>query len=541
MSEDSPIVDVIQALKHHGFEYQRKTKNGWFELEGLLCTHSIPQGCLVKLSIDPSFVDIPKINIINPKQHFPKVVAHIDPNGALCYVSHGTTVFDTFDPVRQTLAYINRGTEVLERIATNGMVEDLEDEFHAYWYELFCLTDIEGSKQGKKELFVASKHGHRDLWIVTDNRDRTDKKLTSLGYKQTDLTVLTFTINTNAFPKPTLDNWPPKTVAEVLKWQGLLDQNTRKAIIRRVKEGFRQKRNGLLLIFNSPRLQYGLVVKYEYVKTNRQFDKDPIYNLPVKPVGIYKIDDRYISERNTPSMQTLSGKKILIVGCGTIGGFLADFLVRSGAGLLGGNISLIDNDDLLPQNLGRHRLGFPDLNTNKATGMANELKRIFPSVQVNEHPFDVRSANLGGQDLIIDATGEEALGYWLAQECKKIKTALLSIWIEGAGVAVRGLLKENYQQGACYRCLCQETKKGNLKSVKEELPQIMAGQGCEGLYVPFPATVSVHAATLAAEMTLDFFNNKNAPTLRTRILNPEYHLDTKDHQPSSVADCPICA
>jgi molybdopterin/thiamine biosynthesis adenylyltransferase len=541
MSEDGPIVDVIHALKHRGFEYQKKTPSGWFVLEGLLFTPSIPQGCLAKLSIDPTFVDIPRIDLLNPKQHFEKVVAHIDPNGALCYVSHGTSVFDSFDPVGQTLAYLNRACEVLEKIALNGMVEDLEDEFYAYWHEHFCFTDVENPVAGQTDLFIASRDGYKDgLWVITDSRDRTNKKLKTFGFSETDYTVLTYTINTDVAPRPMLDKWPPKTVADLLSWQGLIDRKNRKKIIAKIKIGYSMKRKGLLLIFNSPKLKYGIAIKYKDVHVRKSFSVDPIYALPVIPVSVRQIDDNYISTRNIPNMEPLTGKKILIVGCGTIGSFLAVLLARSGAGLVGGTLSIVDNDKLLPQNLGRHYLGFPDLEQNKAQAMANELQRLFPSIRVNMSPLDVRSVNLKGQDLIIDTTGEESLGYWLAQQCKNNNTPMLSTWIEGAGVAVRGLLKRNYQEGACYRCLCQETKKGNLKSVKEELLQVMAGQGCEGLYVPFPATVSVHAATLAAEMTLDFFNSKDTPTLRTRVLNPDYHLDTDDHQPSSVADCPIC-
>lgn len=83
------------------------------------------------------------------------------------------------------------------------------------------------------------------------------------------------------------------------------------------------------------------------------------------------------------------------MGCGTIGGYLSDMLVKAGAGSCGGKLTLVDFDGLLPQNIGRHRLGFPDLLSNKAEAMAKELKRLSPGVEVHALPVDVRQAQLG--------------------------------------------------------------------------------------------------------------------------------------------------
>jgi tRNA A37 threonylcarbamoyladenosine dehydratase len=128
------------------------------------------------------------------------------------------------------------------------------------------------------------------------------------------------------------------------------------------------------------------------------------------PVSVIRIDDRYLAQRNIPKSKTLAGKRIALVGCGTIGGYLSDMLVKAGAGSCGGKLTLVDFDGLLPQNIGRHRLGFPDLLSNKAEAMAKELKRLSPGVEVHALPVDVRQAQLGKLDLLIDATGEESSG-----------------------------------------------------------------------------------------------------------------------------------
>jgi molybdopterin/thiamine biosynthesis adenylyltransferase len=249
-----------------------------------------------------------------------------------------------------------------------------------------------------------------------------------------------------------------------------------------------------------------------------------------------RLDDAYLSQRNIPGRTTFSGKRIGMIGCGTIGGFLAEMLVKAGAGTGGGELLLIDNDTLMPQNLGRHRLGFNHLFQGKATAVAEELGSAMPTAKVTHFSSDAKDVNLAGLDLIIDATGEEAFGHWLA---KAASCPTLHVWIEGAGVAVRTLLKQRPEQG-CYRCLTQANSRGGLLPVVGGVPPIFAGQGCEGLYVPFPASVSIQAAALALDTALAWVAGKPWPALSTRLTDYSYELATPDCSPLPFAECPAC-
>jgi len=82
------------------------------------------------------------------------------------------------------------------------------------------------------------------------------------------------------------------------------------------------------------------------------------------------------------------------------------------------------------------------------------------------------------------------------------------------------------------------TGRGELRSTIDPLPAILAGHGCEGLYVPFPASVSVHAASLGAEMTLDWVNGVYSPALRTRLIDSAQQLATPDCDPLRDRECP---
>lgn len=543
MDSVSKIESAINALKQVGFTFVSKTDMGWFKLRGHLL-QSTTDACACEIELDPNFIELPKIRILEIPAYLSSVVPHLGNDGHLCYIAKGSVVLDIFDPVGQSLACIKRAEEVLGQILKGGMIQDLEEEFYAYWgSDEFCLVDMQKQNLGKQKTLVI-KIGNSLVSVVTDDEVRTTKKLKALGYNLADYTILIYRVRTSSKPRPHTTSWPPKTVRDILAWQRLLDFRCRKKIEQRIKEGAATQANGALILIESPLLTYGFTVyynraKYQDDKSKLSRRRDIVYNLMVLPVSVIRIDDRYIAERNIPGSKTLAGNKIAIVGCGTIGGYLAEMLVKSGAGTSGGQLILIDSENLLPQNLGRHRLGFPNLFANKATGLSDELSRLAPGADIRALPVDVMQAQLGKLDLLIDATGEESLGHWLCERYLK-STSMLSVWIEGPGVAVRALLHTT-SEGACFRCLYEANKKGSFQTVIGNMPKLMAGHGCEGLYVPFPATVSVQAASLGAEIVMNWANNLHSPSLQTRLIDNSFQLATENCDPPKQKNCPACS
>ena len=540
MSSVAVVSDVVEAFRLQGFEFVGKTDDGWFKLRGPLIPCGADDGIPCEVQLDPTFFDLPRIRLLEIPPELPNAVPHLGADGGLCYLAKGTVVLDIYDPVGQSLACLQRAAAVLGQILKGEMIEDLAEEFFAYWNGWLCFVDMQGEDLGRQNCIVAQANGN-PLWFITDNEDRTTRKLHSLGYQVTDKTVLTYRVKTTAQPRPLTSHWPPETVGDVLAWQSTLDPRCRRKIHERIKEGQSKKANGVLIIIESPLMTYGFAVLFDHQvsqKTKLADRRDSSFGLKVMPVSVIRIDDRYLAQRNIPKSKTLAGKRIALVGCGTIGGYLSDMLVKAGAGSCGGKLTLVDFDGLLPQNIGRHRLGFPDLLSNKAEAMAKELKRLSPGVEVHALPVDVRQAQLGKLDLLIDATGEESLGHWLCGRYRA-PTPMLSVWIEGPGTAVRALLRTN-ASGACYRCLWQSHRRGELRSTIDALPNILAGHGCEGLYVPFPASVSVQAASLGAEMALDWVKGVHSPALRTRLIDQTHHLATPDCDPLRDHDCPLC-
>lgn len=489
--------------------------------------------------LDRTFETPLRVKVTQIPAHLPRVIPHLGPDGSVCYAAPGTEVIDIFDPVGQTRTSLLQAAQVLEQILAGKMVEDLQEEFFAYWNGFACYHDIEKRSSGPLGLLRLSDD-HR--YVLTDDPERSRRKFLRVGREIESFNAPVALVTSTAAPRPLQTEWPPQTVGQILDWLSVLDDACRRKVHARILSAYRNGNPAVVIVIESRKTGYSYGFLVHDLQWHRQpllrslDQRQPIFDRPIIPLEMVRLDDRYLCERNIPGQTTFIGKRIGLIGCGTIGGFVADMLVKAGAGIGGGSLVLVDNDLLAPQNLGRHRLGFHHLFSPKSLALAQELKAVMPLANVIAYNHIAQEVNLGGLDLIIDATGEEAFGHWLA---KNAGCALLHVWIEGAGAAVRALL-HNHVDAGCYRCLSEHNREGNLECIVGGVEAIFAGQGCEGLYVPFPASVSIQAAALALDCALAWVGGKPWPALSTRLTDSSQELATPDCSILKHPECPAC-
>ena len=286
MKDLTTITEVIEAFKHRGFKFIGKTDEGKFRLQGQLIPPQSEKGYLSEIELDPQFLNLPRIRLLEIPPQLPKVIPHMDENRNLCYIAQGRLVLDIFDPIGQSIACLERASNVLGQIIKGEMVEDLVEEFFAYWKGWSCWIDLQSKNLGEQHCIVAENFDERSRWFITDDTERTNKKLKSFGYQTTDRTVLTYRIKTSAQPRPLTNNWPPKTVADILTWQGALDPKCRRKIHQRILDGKRKKVcGGVLILIESPLITYGFNVNYNLQnlipETKPAYLNDPIYGLKI--------------------------------------------------------------------------------------------------------------------------------------------------------------------------------------------------------------------------------------------------------------------
>lgn len=530
----SVIPELLASLKRLGFERcVEQQVASTLMVEGGLTTRFGDVPCLAW--IDRSFQRFPLVQLCPIPECLRPIAPHVGVDGFLCYIAEATAVVDIFDPIGQTLAAFEQAARVLDQIMAGERVDDLAEEFFAFWPGEPLYVDVNSRQTGEGILLSIGRAS-----AVSDDPERTLAKLKHRPGVHREQDVVVDWVTTKAVPRPTPDAWPPNTVRQLLDWQGQLDNACRRKIEARIVKAYRKGADLAIVVIDSPSMPYGFAV-FDLQKNRRGSSCDqrlPIYDLNINRLCMVRIDDAYVIQRNIPGQATLAGKRIAMVGCGTIGGYLAEMLAKAGAGSLGGELMLVDNQRLEPGNLGRHRLGIDKSFLPKSTSMADEIKRAMPASNVRALTHDVREVNLEGFDLLIDATGEQSLGQWLAARHSQT-SPLLHVWIEGAGVAVRSYIGNHDSEG-CFRCLCDYENRGVFQAVEGGVEPLFAGQGCEGPYVPFSASVSMQAAALGFDAAMAWVGGNSWPGLTTRVLSKVHEPVTADCTVLKRPGCPAC-
>jgi hypothetical protein len=135
------------------------------------------------------------------------------------------------------------------------------------------------------------------------------------------------------------------------------------------------------------------------------------------------------------------GKRVAIVGAGSIGSKIAESLARSGIE----RFTLVDGDVMLPGNLERHALDWRDVGFRKAHGVKRRLLAIAPGADVivvdqnlnwqrsaRTHAWQVES--IAGCDLIVDATGDPATALFLGSVAASNGRPFVSVEVFEGGI-----------------------------------------------------------------------------------------------------------
>ena len=142
-------------------------------------------------------------------------------------------------------------------------------------------------------------------------------------------------------------------------------------------------------------------------------------------------------ERKIPSLteaesELLRTKKVAVIGCGGLGGFLAEYLGRLGVG----HITAVDGDRFEPTNLNRQLLSEEgNIGLSKAAQAKVRLERVNPAVEVTAVEQFLTAENaaqiLAGHHLVLDALDSIPHRLMLQRICKELEIPLVHGAVEG--------------------------------------------------------------------------------------------------------------
>ena len=173
------------------------------------------------------------------------------------------------------------------------------------------------------------------------------------------------------------------------------------------------------------------------------------------------MEPRY--ERNLPALTEaecllLKNKRILVVGCGGLGGHIIDMLARIGIG----SLRVVDGDVFEATNLNRQLLSqVPLLGVSKAKAAADHVARVNPQVQVDAvcDFLDEENADalVESCDIVLDALDNIASRKILAAACERAGIpyvyGAIQGWVAQTAVSMPGdgLIDKLFPQGVAIR------------------------------------------------------------------------------------------
>ncbi|MHA7630201.1 ThiF family adenylyltransferase [Corallococcus sp. M7] len=293
-------------------------------------------------------------------------------------------------------------------------------------------------------------------------------------------------------------------------------------------------------------------------------------NAKVKPIHLVRWDRSYLLPRGgaEPDLQKC---KVLIAGCGSVGGHLAMALARAGVG----HLSLVDPDVLAPENTYRHVCGMPRSRQPKVLALSAEILSHMPYIEVEpvfesvEGCLKEYSERLRSYDLVIAAMGipvlDLHLNEWTWMDAGN--PPVLFAWLEPYGLGGHTLLThvagQPGRKRGCLECLYERPVEGGPLENRAAFaaPGVSYGRdvlGCGTSYLPFANLDAQRTAELAArlalrslrketdEATLFSWKGDSAPfqkagyTVTPRFLTGQDTWESH-HSDFRRLDCPICA
>lgn len=558
--------EALEALAARGFRLVL-CKPKLLRFEGELHCRELAISASLEMT-DWNFLTYPVIRLRDRLEQFPDILPHVGAAGGVCYFGEGRVVLDRYNPAGSLLCCLEQAEAVLTRMIFDpaGRQRDIQDEFSAYWASgqsaslgLVLIGEMD-SATSTADYYTLSTEKGAFLSIASQKAAEVRAIFMVLGYQQQPVVTGRCSLwETDKYPAAPATL--PKTVREVLAWIKQWDPRLYKGIL-----GFLEKdvayldQNYVSISIRAPVGWVGFVFpmnayrqaccrkatdRRRGAKAYKQYLLGSGGDTAIERPAFSEIGQKFIHGRNLRH-QDLRDKKIVLIGCGAVGGYVAHALVKLGAGSgPKGQLTLVDNGLLMPENIGRHLLGTESLLTAKSEGVKRLLETQFPLAKIVSCTGDV-SGNMSlltSCDLVIDATGEEAINEFLNSHHMRNRDGFaphLYVWVRGNGECVQSLWVDDPQYG-CYRCLRHPPGPNYMQERFElGLPAPVGGfVGCRA-FTPYAVSAPLSAASLATDAIIAWLQGDPGPRFRTRYIEDTPARRLKNQNIPPITGCPAC-
>ncbi|KCZ90215.1 HesA/MoeB/ThiF family protein [Hyphomonas jannaschiana] len=537
MSAETARQDLVNCLRRAGF-VARPTPSH-IDFTGTLKVRGQILDAVLRFD-NADFTEAPQLLLPNPSLLGRFVVPHLDEKGELCVFDRRRYLFDPYRAAACCLGILQKAATDLEKNCGEAAEAEIARELPQHFGGKTVSTSF-GTHEGP-------------LSVITD-RTRVDTRLEPLSGKPARAGA--FAMSSSSELSFTSDQDRPSTLGEFLDWVDYWDPGLAARILTQLSKSVTGKLDliGMVCAANG---QVGFQIQpealppaqkqvYAQMSWGKLAALQQIRGWPIKRLQGRRSDLAYILSRNGGDMGPLSGRNVLLVGCGAIGGYVALSLSQLGAGAGIGSLTLVDPDILRATNTSRHILGANEVGRWKADSIKKHIDEHLPGLNTVavSRAVETLEDHILSYDLIVDATGEHHVGEWLNRHALKqgdgSQPKLFHAWIEGQGAAVRSFLNAAPGLG-CFRCLQTDLESGKSRYwVLKPEAVVETVQPCgDDAFIPYGPSAPMAAAALLSAHVTDWASGKPVKHLLTQQLDFEVTRQVKPATPTRLETCPAC-
>ena len=395
-------------------------------------------------------------------------IPHIDNKGKLCLYDLEGSIIE-----KDLLGILNqcilRAKLIIEEGISKENWNDFLEEFDSY---ILCLPGWKIAKVIIPNLESSKKISYCSIKEIKKQRRKNESY--SQYLKRTEVNDYFASIDTNDFKEWGYNNsiknglylyseakdiiYPPEIDKPIsVEYLNVIFESVK--ITSDIRKVIRKSKEELFTIFevkqpNGISNTFGVVIKTPCF--NMDSTLELIEKTEIIPLYVERLDERSLLNRTSFDENILSNKEYLLIGCGSIGGYVFNNLIKSGCK----NITLIDHDKLGSENIYRHLLGRDYIGVYKVEALRKFGEKSLPGLEIKTVAEKIQDAiddcgiDFNDYDYVIAATGNAIVNMWINDyiNTNKINTPVFYIWNEtldiGSHVAVI-----QFDKAGCYECI----------------------------------------------------------------------------------------
>jgi molybdopterin/thiamine biosynthesis adenylyltransferase len=494
------------------------------------------------------------------------ILPHVETDGYVCYAQEEGSVLNSEDIAGLTHESLSMAVQVVMDGLSGKNHRDFIDEFGAYWDRLNKVKDITsivspGDQVKKVHLYKAlykAKSGTR--YLADDNGSF--RKFLRLPdhdiWKHYPAIYIPLKPGTIITPPHPTKFWDVSEIRKIIFDN--LGPDQRFQLLSFIVKPHPEE----VVLLGLPKTADGVTlfgINFKGVNHEHPL-KDGGRAGEIIPLTVTRRDREYLLPRGGSNL-ALREKRVLLLGCGSVGGFIANELTR--AGIL--RLTVLDKEVLAYENLFRHVLGRKCVGKNKVDGIKEDIEGRLKFVEVTPIPLSLEDAvesgkiKVGDFDLIISALGNVTVELAFNKHVHGIDSPpVIFTWLEPYGIGGHAVLTRlNGAKKGCLKCL-YESEDGDTRCRASfaEKGQSFAKNidGCRNAFTPFGSLDAMKTAELATRLAIATLNGDiktnlirswrgdateflmNGKKLSVRYTtSTDYFIEIADYQ---RGDCPVC-